>query len=298
MRCSIKTTFRFIFLLLFSANLYQFSAQTLTGNVKDLKTNAPILNSKVEIKNLDNGIIDSVFSDQSGNWTYNLITSVNGDDFTIPNSLYVDQNFPNPFNPSTRIQFSIPVDGLVEVSVHNILGELIDLKSQFLTAGNYSINWISRGSAGVYFYTIKTNNQSLTKKMIQLDGGSGTGLDEFKSGIINYSGTARKIQNVPVEIVVYKLGYVPDEISTTINGNEFFESSLVTVHSNALMVDLHNDIMEKLIDQPSYKFDIWNTYNHTDIPRLQAGEVDMQFFAIVGRSIEYIPIIMIRHYNV
>ncbi len=280
MPSSVKTTFRFIFLLLFSANLYQFSAQTLTGNVKDLKTNAPISNSKVEIKNLDNGIIDSVFTDQSGNWTYNLITSINGDDFTIPNSLYVDQNFPNPFNPSTRIQFSIPVDGLVEVSVHNILGELIDFKSQFLTAGNYSINWISRGSAGVYFYTIKTNNQSLTKKMIQLDGGSGIGLDEFKSGIINYSGTVKKIQDVPVEIVVYKLGYVPDEISSTIIGNDFFESALVTVHSNALMVDLHNDIMEKIVDESSYDFSIWNTYNHTDIPRLQAGEVDMQFFAL------------------
>ena len=172
---------------------------------------------------------------------------------------------------------------LVEISVHNILGELVDYKSQFLTAGNYSINWISRGSAGVYFYTIKTNNQSLTKKMIQLDGGSGTGLDEFKSGIINYSGTARKIQNVPVEIVVYKLGYVPDEISTTIIGNEYFESALVTVHSNAIMIDLHNDVMEKMIDDPTYNFSVLHenyTLYHTDIPRLQAGEVDMQFFAI------------------
>jgi hypothetical protein len=137
--------------------------QSLSGNVKDANTNSNISASKVQITNLDNGITDSVFTNSTGNWYYSLITSVEKDGLIIPNSLVVDQNFPNPFNPSTRIQFSLPYDEYVEISVHNILGELIDHKAQFLSSGNYSIDWFSKGSAGVYFYTIKM----VHKKYIQ-----------------------------------------------------------------------------------------------------------------------------------
>ncbi|HSL89362.1 MAG TPA: membrane dipeptidase [Ignavibacteriaceae bacterium] len=254
--------------------------QSLSGNVKDANTNSNISTSKVQIKNLDNGISDSVFTNSTGNWYYTLITSVENDDLIIPNSLVVDQNFPNPFNPSTRIQFSIPYDEYVEISVHNILGELIDHKAQFLSSGNYSIDWFSKGSAGVYFYTIKMGNQSVTKKMIQLDGGNGTGLNDFKSGIINYTNRSPKLQGIPIEIVVTKLGYLPDTTVTEISGNQFLQSHLVSVHSTSLMIDLHNDVIDVMISDPAYNFSIWNNYNHTDIPRLQAGGVDIQFFSL------------------
>ena len=254
--------------------------QSLSGNVKDANTNSNISASKVQITNLDNGITDSVFTNLTGNWYYTLITSVEEDGLIIPNSLVVDQNFPNPFNPSTRIQFSLPYDEYVEISVHNILGELIDHKSQFLASGNYSIDWFSVGSAGVYFYTIRMGNQSVTKKMIQLDGGNGTGLADFKSGIINYTKRSPKLQSVPIEIVVLKLGYLPDTTVTEISGNQFLQSYMISVHSNSLMIDLHNDVVDVMISDPSYNFSIWNNYNHTDIPRLQAGGVDIQFFAL------------------
>lgn len=277
---NITSSFRLLVLFILLSLTFQLQAQSISGNVKDANSNTNIPDSKVQIKNLDNGIMDSVFTNSTGNWYYTLITSVESDDFTIPNSLIVYQNYPNPFNPSTRIQFSIPNDGMVTVSVHNILGEQMDVKSQLLSAGNYSIDWFSRGSAGVYFYTIKMNDQSVTKKMIQLDGGAGNGLSEFKSGIVNYTNRNSKLQSIPLEIIVSKTGFIPDTIQTEINGGEFFQSHVVSVHTNALMIDLHNDVIDVLIRDPQYNFSIWNNYNHTDIPRLQAGSVDIQFFSL------------------
>ncbi|HEX9253657.1 MAG TPA: T9SS type A sorting domain-containing protein, partial [Ignavibacteriaceae bacterium] len=156
---------------------FTIKSQTIfiTGNIKDVKTNSPIDNAKVQIKNISNGLIDSVFSDAVGNWQYDIATSVEDDIQYLPTTLEVLQNFPNPFNPSTKIGFLIPADENVSIMVHNILGELVDVKSSFLTKGNYVVDWFSKGSAGVYFYTISYGNQSITKKMIQLDGGNGIG---------------------------------------------------------------------------------------------------------------------------
>lgn len=286
--------------LLFFSN--QLIAQTISGNIIDIKSNDPISIVKVLITNLDNGNSDAVFTNQSGDWNYTFITSVEDDHLTIPNSLIVNQNFPNPFNPSTRIQFSIPKDGTVEVSVHNVLGELIDYKNQFLTSGNYSLDWYSKGSAGVYFYTIKVNENSLTKKMVQLDGGNGIGLDDFRAGIFNNSGQSNKVNNINVRLTMSKLGYVPDSIQTSITGNEFFQTDLITVHSNSLMIDLHNDVIDVMIRDPLYNFSVWNNNNHTDIPRLQAGEVDIQFFAMWVNPNTYTnhyeqTLIMIEEFN-
>lgn len=286
--------------LLFFSN--QLIAQTISGNIIDIKSNDPISNVKVLITNVDNGSSDAVFTNQSGDWNYTFITSVEDDHVTIPNSLIVNQNFPNPFNPSTRIQFSIPKDGTVEVSVHNVLGELIDYKNQFLTSGNYSLDWYSKGGAGVYFYTIKVNENSLTKKMVQLDGGNGIGLDDFRAGIFSNSGQSNKVNSINVRLTMSKLGYVPDSIQTSITGNEFFQTDLITVHSSALMIDLHNDVIDVMIRDPLYNFSVWNNNNHTDIPRLQAGEVDIQFFAMWVNPNSYTnhyeqTLIMIEEFN-
>ncbi len=259
---------------------------TITGYVKDLKTSSPIENAKVQIKDLANGIIDSVFTDFAGNWEYDVI-AVSVEPVTyLPNDFRVEQNFPNPFNPSTKINFSIPSDGQITITVHNILGELIDKKSSFLTAGVYIVDWYSRGSAGVYLYTISFGNKSLTQKMLQLDGGNGIGIGEIHSGISkNYY--ANNISATALEIVVSKFSYAADSIFASVAGGENFVTELQTIHSKYTLIDLHNDILEVMINDTSYHLKDLHSYNHTDIPRLQTGEVNMQFFSIWVDPFDY-----------
>lgn len=262
--------------------IFAINSQTISisGNIKDVKTNSPIENAKVQIKNISNGLIDSVFSDAVGNWQYNIATSVEDDIQYLPTSLEVMQNFPNPFNPSTKIGFLIPADENVSIMVHNILGELVDVKSSFLTKGNYVVDWYSKGTAGVYFYTIAYGNQSITKKMIQLDGGNGIGLGEIRSGISNRFISDIGIPVYNIEIVINKFSYAADTTIADVAGGENFSTFLQTIHSKYTLIDLHNDVLEVMVGDPDYHLADFHTYNHTDIPRLQQGGVDVQFFSI------------------
>ena len=253
---------------------------SISGNIKDLKTNSPIENAKVQIKNTSNGLIDSVFADAIGNWQYDIATSVEDNINYLPTSLEVMQNFPNPFNPSTKIGFLIPTDENVSISIYNILGELIDIKSSYLSKGNYLVDWFSKGSAGVYFYTITYGNQSITKKMIQLDGGNGIGLGEIRSGISNRFSSDIAIPVYNIEIVITKFSYAADTTIADIAGGENFSTFLQTIHSKYTLIDLHNDVLEVMVSDPDYHLADFHTYNHTDIPRLQQGGVDVQFFSI------------------
>lgn len=253
---------------------------SVSGNVNDLSFNFPIENAKVQIKILSNGMVDSVFTDTFGNWQYDLVTSVNENPNYLPTDLEVMQNFPNPFNPATKIGFKIPEDDNVTIMIHNILGELVDVKNSFLTKGNYIIDWSSKGSAGVYFYTISFRNHSITKKMIQLDGGNGNGLGEIRSGLLGNSVSDNFLGNLEIELVVTKFSYAADTTITNILGGEYFSTYLQTIHSKYTLIDLHNDVLEVIINDPNYHLNTLHTYNHTDIPRLQSGQVDVQFFSI------------------
>ncbi|MBP9581879.1 MAG: membrane dipeptidase [Ignavibacterium sp.] len=224
--------------------------------------------------------MDSVFSDAAGNWQYNIITAVVNEIQYLPTSMEVMQNFPNPFNPSTKISFLIPVDNNVTIQIHNILGELVDMKNTFLSKGNYVVDWFSKGGAGVYFYTITYSNQSITKKMIQLDGGNGIGLGEIRSGISNSYKSLNSTDAVNVEIVITKFSYAADTTFTTISGGENFTTRLQTIHNKYTLIDLHNDVLEVMVDDTTYHLAELHNYNHTDIPRLQLGGVDVQFFSI------------------
>src|SRR4030067_715596 len=68
-------------------------------------------------------------------------------------------------------------------------------------------------------------------------------------------------------------------INSEIVGGEQFNTSLITVHHNSTLIDLHNDILEVMAGEPSYHLGTLHTTHHTDIPRLQKGGVDIQFFA-------------------
>ena len=87
-----------------------------------------------------------------------------------PAAFSVAQNSPNPFNPTTTINFSLSQDGQVSVDVYNVAGQKVDtLVNDFMTSGSQSVIWDASGfAAGVYFYTVTTGDFTKTMKMTLL----------------------------------------------------------------------------------------------------------------------------------
>lgn len=99
-----------------------------------------------------------------------MITSVERLSNDLPTHFSLGQNFPNPFNPSTTIFFSIPSQSFVSLKVFDALGRLVaNLVSEQLLAGKYSKNWNAVGlPSGVYFYRLQAGSFIDTKKQILL----------------------------------------------------------------------------------------------------------------------------------
>ena len=86
----------------------------------------------------------------------------------IPHDIKLYQNYPNPFNPTTTINYQLPASENVVLKVYNLLGEEIaTLVNGSQQAGIHSVIFnAGRYSSGIYFYSIRTNNLTLTKKMM------------------------------------------------------------------------------------------------------------------------------------
>ena len=86
----------------------------------------------------------------------------------IPEEFRLYNNYPNPFNPSTKIKFDIPQSSQVKMIVYNILGkELSTLVNEKLSAGSYTVDWDGVDySSGVYFYILITDEYIYVKKML------------------------------------------------------------------------------------------------------------------------------------
>lgn len=86
----------------------------------------------------------------------------------VPKQFQMQQNYPNPFNPTTVINFTIPKSGNVTLKVYNLLGqEVATLVDGYRTAQTYNINFnASNLASGVYIYTIRYGDQTISKKMV------------------------------------------------------------------------------------------------------------------------------------
>ncbi len=94
---------------------------------------------------------------------------------TMPSEFSLDQNFPNPFNPSTSISFTLERASEVDFSVYNVIGERVDLREfGVLAPGSYTIGWSADSSdrgalpTGVYFYRLRAGDIVATRKMVLL----------------------------------------------------------------------------------------------------------------------------------
>ena len=99
-------------------------------------------------------------------------TSVSGSKKNAVTSFMLYQNYPNPFNPSTTISFTVPVNRFITLKVYNILGiEVASLIDEEKEAGWYNYELAVRNyelPSGIYFYQLRTDDFSQTRKMVVL----------------------------------------------------------------------------------------------------------------------------------
>jgi subtilisin-like proprotein convertase family protein len=93
------------------------------------------------------------------------ISNINGN---IPKEFYLMQNFPNPFNPATTIEFGLNESANTKIEVFDITGKLIELVSEnFMQTGTYRFVWNAANySSGIYLFRLSSGNKSLSKKMV------------------------------------------------------------------------------------------------------------------------------------
>jgi len=124
------------------------------------------------------------FAQQAGDTALNFSHNTNFTDIQFPTSLFISTltpvkefallgNYPNPFNPSTVIRFTVPFNQKVNVSIYDINGRKIrTLVNDVVASGYHQVKWDGRNShgqhmaAGMYFYTLTSSSRIYSKKMI------------------------------------------------------------------------------------------------------------------------------------
>jgi len=88
--------------------------------------------------------------------------------YALPTEFKLEQNYPNPFNPETTIEFTIPEKGSYNLSVYNILGQVVnELANDLYEAGYYKVTFdASKLASGIYIYRLSGNKANLLKKMV------------------------------------------------------------------------------------------------------------------------------------
>ena len=99
-----------------------------------------------------------------------IATDISEQRFASVKDFKLYQNYPNPFNPSTIIKYQIPQSGYVTLKVYDILGKEVEsLVNKMMNSGNYEVKFEgSNLTSGIYFYQLKINNYTATKKMMLL----------------------------------------------------------------------------------------------------------------------------------
>jgi hypothetical protein len=100
--------------------------------------------------------------------TWQQVVSAVHEGNNAPGTFRLSANYPNPFNPETRIYFSIPTEEYVSLTVHDIIGrQVATLVGERKVRGDYSVTWKADGQpTGVYFYRITAGGQVQTRKMV------------------------------------------------------------------------------------------------------------------------------------
>ncbi len=146
---------------------FENSSVTLRNVEKDAAVNA-VFKFNIESDaplDTESEILFNIKSSSGQSWLKKIKFTV-----TVPQKFELLQNYPNPFNPTTKIHYSVPADGFVNIVVYNVLGEKVaNLVNTNVKAGIYDISFDATNIAsGMYIYRMESGDFVSIKKMMIL----------------------------------------------------------------------------------------------------------------------------------
>lgn len=140
-------------------------------NWTDFTNNLPT-NISIYSMFIENSLLYITTHAGQGIWKVNLdmLTNTGNSSTVTPDKFSISNAYPNPFNPSTNFQVSIPFRSKVELRVYNALGkEVAMIANNEFNAGSYTFQWNAEGfNSGIYFLKLTTENFTETKKLMLL----------------------------------------------------------------------------------------------------------------------------------
>ena len=143
-------------------------AQSVTGRLVD-ENGGGLAEVQLQLYAAQN--VYNAVSGSDGSFTFDNVSNV--EDNQLPTGYAVSNNFPNPFNPTTRIGITLPSRGNVKIEVFNLLGQTVtDIIERYFSAGTNFIDLELNGLPnGLYFARITIDEKySVTKKMMLIYG--------------------------------------------------------------------------------------------------------------------------------
>jgi len=153
-----------------------YSASTLNGSStvwaqEGASTIGNVVVGMVVARQVDGFLVAATHA--NGIFTSNALTSVNDAPAAQPTQFTLEPNYPNPFNPSTRIRYTLAERGRVRLSIYDETGKQVAvLVDQEKSAGVHELNWDARtdagtmASSGVYFARLEQGKLSKTQKLV------------------------------------------------------------------------------------------------------------------------------------
>ena len=176
-------TYKLTIELEFFGNTYTDVHENITDTTISISSHSldPLLNVTSQDEATISYTVDAsdgeftIVSSETGSFVLSSASLGADNNQLYPHTYTLHQNYPNPFNPVTSLRYDLPEDGLVNITVYDMMGRIVKtLVNSSQTAGFKSAQWNATNdrnepvSAGLYLYTIQAGEFTQTKKMVLL----------------------------------------------------------------------------------------------------------------------------------
>ena len=159
----------------------QVDAQTVTVRGTVTASTIPVRNASVTFEDQNSPANSfAALTDSSGRYRIQILLTSIRPAASQPAAFRLEQNYPNPFSSTTLVPYELRTQTDIQVTIYDILGRVVrNIAAGAQSAGTHSLRWDGsdnagrRVASGIYFYSLQTGGESLTRRMVLSAGGNG-----------------------------------------------------------------------------------------------------------------------------